>query len=67
MDGRWAAGPAQIADMEVQTWNKLWQGTETTQEGPRRMPVPNQPLLADGPTPEVVLTILRKAGKLSVP
>eukprot|EP00971_Amphidinium_carterae_P299446 5949621-Amphidinium_carterae.1 len=26
LDGKWAAGPAEVAELEVQAWNKLWQG-----------------------------------------
>eukprot|EP00971_Amphidinium_carterae_P052227 1028064-Amphidinium_carterae.1 len=24
LDGQWAAGPSEVAELEVQAWNKLW-------------------------------------------
>eukprot|EP00971_Amphidinium_carterae_P025750 508046-Amphidinium_carterae.1 len=38
LDGKWAAGPAEVAELEVQAWNKLWQGEPVTQVRPRTVP-----------------------------
>eukprot|EP00971_Amphidinium_carterae_P065708 1302360-Amphidinium_carterae.1 len=38
LDGKWAAGPAEVAELEVQAWNKLWQGDPVTQARPRTAP-----------------------------
>eukprot|EP00971_Amphidinium_carterae_P022604 446042-Amphidinium_carterae.1 len=63
LDGRWAAGPAEVAELEVQAWNKLWQGELSAQDRPRRIPGIRKPLVTGGPNSTLVCALLKKAGK----
>eukprot|EP00971_Amphidinium_carterae_P345784 6486915-Amphidinium_carterae.1 len=63
LDGRWAAGPAQVAELEVQAWSALWQGRRVVQDVPRRTRWPPRPLVCDSPSPDLVHALLKKAGK----
>eukprot|EP00971_Amphidinium_carterae_P055364 1091343-Amphidinium_carterae.1 len=63
LDGRWAAGPAEVAELEVHAWNKLWQGEPVTQDRPRTVPNNVRALVEGGPKAEGILALLKRAGK----
>eukprot|EP00971_Amphidinium_carterae_P150910 2992495-Amphidinium_carterae.1 len=58
LDGKWAAGPAEIAELEVQAWNRLWQGDPVTQRRPRRIPEHPRTTVTGGPNHELVTALL---------